>query len=133
MQSVLLEASGDEPDSLFRFLGTEEEELKDVLRLCKVYNGEKDNISKNNFELLMGCYGTHWTHYHFPGAGKAERFIKIGIGTDIMLPKDQYAMDGTLCCYPVEDKHIQNLRTRSQRGTIPKLVDLHVPKGNSIG
>ena len=42
--------SGDEPNSLCHFLGMEEEELKGVLCLCKVYNGEKDNISnpKNN-------------------------------------------------------------------------------------
>jgi hypothetical protein len=43
--------SGDKPNSLCRFLGIGEEELKKSLRLCKIYNGPKDQFSKNNFEM----------------------------------------------------------------------------------
>jgi hypothetical protein len=39
--------TGDEPNSLSKLLGTTEEEMKILLRLCKVY-GLNDNISKNN-------------------------------------------------------------------------------------
>jgi hypothetical protein len=69
--------SGDAPNSLCRFLGMEEEELKVVLRLCKIYN-EKENFSKNNFELLMSQCGCDWTTFRVEG--KVERFIRIGNG-----------------------------------------------------
>jgi hypothetical protein len=45
--------SGDEPNSLCRFLGMEEDELKVILRLCKIYIGEKDNLSKKNLDSFV--------------------------------------------------------------------------------
>jgi hypothetical protein len=113
--------SGDAPNSLCRFLGMEEEKLKNVLRLCKIYVGDKDNFSKNNFEILVLQCETDWTTYRLHG--KAERFIRLGQGgTDVVLPKDQYDSSGVLSYYPVEDEHVRNLRTKSQRGTLHKLL-----------
>jgi hypothetical protein len=44
--------SGEAPNSLCKFLGVEEEELKTILQLCKVYNVDSiDNFSRNNFEI----------------------------------------------------------------------------------
>jgi hypothetical protein len=112
--------SGDAPNSLCRFLGVDEEELKSVLRLCKVYKGEKDNFSKNNFELLVLQCETDWTTYRLNG--KAERFIRLGHGdsSEVVLPKDQYDAIGTLSYYPVEDENVRSLRTKSQR--FPKML-----------
>ena len=56
VNSYFWRLSGDEPNSLCRFLCMEEEELKVILRLCKIYNiynGDKDDFSKNNFKTLM--------------------------------------------------------------------------------
>jgi hypothetical protein len=104
--------SGDEPNSLCRFLGMGEEELKVVLRLCKIYTGEKDNFSKNNFELFVSQCETDWTTYRL--LGKAERFIRLGqLCSEVVLPKDQYNASSSLSYYPVEDEHIRNLRTKS--------------------
>jgi hypothetical protein len=97
----------------------EEEELKNVLRLCKIYVGDKDNFSKNNCEILVLQCETDWTTYRLNG--KAERFIRLGQGgTDVVLPKDQYDSSGVLSYYPVEDEHVRNLRMKSQRGTLHK-------------
>jgi hypothetical protein len=50
VKSYFWRLSGEEPNSLSRFLGIEEKELKSILRLCKIYPGDKDSFSKNNFE-----------------------------------------------------------------------------------
>jgi hypothetical protein len=95
---------GDEPNSLCRFLGIGEEELKKSLRLCKIYNGEKDNFSKNNFEVTMAKAGCDWTTCRLKGT--VQRFIKIGKEGHAVLPKDMYDIDGSLSYYPVEDEHV---------------------------
>jgi hypothetical protein len=111
--------SGDAANSLCRFFGVDEEELKGVLCLCKAYIGEKDNFSKNNFELLVLQCETDWTTYRL--GGKAERYIRLGHGSsEVVLPKDQYDAMGTLSHYPVEDEHVRNLITKSQR--LPKFL-----------
>jgi hypothetical protein len=114
--------SGDEPNSLCRFLGMEEEELKVVLRVCKIYIGEADNISKNNFEMVMGLSQCDFTTFRLNS--KVERFILVGKEGEVMLPKDMYDDNGTLLSYPVEDEHIKNVRTKSQRGSLPNLVNV---------
>jgi hypothetical protein len=54
VQSYYWRLSGDAPNSFCQFLSLEEEELKAILRLCKVYNVESnDSFSKNNFDTLM--------------------------------------------------------------------------------
>jgi hypothetical protein len=113
--------SGEEPNSFCKFLGMDEGELKAVLRLCKIYNGEKDNFSKNNFELLMSQSNCDWTKYRLNA--KVERFIKIGNGGEVTIPKDMYDEDGSLTHYPIEELHVRNMRTKSQKGVLPKLVD----------
>ena len=54
VNSYFWRLSRDAPNSLCRFLCMEEEELKVILRLCKIIIGDKDNFSKNNFEMLAG-------------------------------------------------------------------------------
>jgi hypothetical protein len=54
---------------------------------------------------------------------KVERFIKIGKEGEVVLPKDMYDVDGNLSCYPVVDEHIRSLRTKAQKGALPKLFD----------
>jgi hypothetical protein len=113
--------SGDEGNSLCRFMGIDEMEMKLLLRLCKVYVGEKDNFSKNNFELLMSLCGCDSTTYR--PDGKVERFILIGNSEGkVVLPKDQYDAEGVLQYYPVEDEHFKNIRTKSQKGSLPRLL-----------
>jgi hypothetical protein len=69
--------SGDKPNSLCRFLGMTEDELKIVLRLCKIYIGEKDNFLKNNFELTMSHCGCDWTTCGLDGRWKGSlRLVK---------------------------------------------------------
>jgi hypothetical protein len=114
--------SGDQPNSLCRFLGMDEEELKVVLRLCKIYNGERDNFSKNNFDLLMSQCGYDWTTYRLNQ--KVERFSRIGDVVEIVLPKNMYDLEGNLLHYPIEDQHVRIIRTKSQHGALPKLVDV---------
>jgi hypothetical protein len=122
VKSYFWRLSGDEPNSLCRFLGMEEKELKSILRLCKIYTGEKDNFSKNNFELLMSQCGLDYTTYRL--LSKHERFILIGnVSDELVLPKDMYDTSGALHYYPVEDEHFRNVRTKSQRGSLPKLLD----------
>lgn len=114
--------SGDAPNSLCKFLGMGEEELKVILRLCRIYTGEKDNFSKNNFEMTMSQSLCDWTTFRLNG--KLERYIRIGVGGEITIPKDMYASDGSLSCYPVEDQHVRNIRTKAQKGSLPKLLDV---------
>jgi hypothetical protein len=114
--------SGDEPNSLCRLLGMEEEELKVVLCLCKVYTGDTDNFSKNNFEVLMGLCECDFTTYRINN--KVERFIRVGKEGKVVLPKDMYDEDGKLSHYPIEDEHVKSLRTKSQRGPLPNLVNV---------
>jgi hypothetical protein len=105
---------GDGPNSLSRFLGIDEEDLKVVLWLCKIYVGDKDKFSKNNCKLLVTQCETDWTTYRLQG--KAVMFIRLGQGGGVVLPEDQYDALGNLSYYPVEDEHVRNLRTKSQRG-----------------
>jgi hypothetical protein len=114
--------SGDGPNSLSRFLGMEEEELKGVLRLCKIFVGEKDNFSKNNFEDTMGMCHCEWSYCRLNG--KVERFINIGKEGKVIIPKDMFDGDGKLLHYPIEDEHVRSLRTKSQKGALPKLLDV---------
>ena len=73
--------SGDAPNSVCKFLGVEEAQLKVVIRLCKIYTGKKDNFSKKNFENFMLVLSPRdWTTFRFNG--KVEYFIKIGGGVD---------------------------------------------------
>jgi hypothetical protein len=124
--------SGDEPNSLCRFLGIGEEELKKSLRLCKIYNGEKkDQFSKNNFEVTMAKAGCDWTTCRLNGT--VQRFIKIGKEGHAVVPKDMYDADGSLAFYPVEDQHVRNMRTKSQRGAIAKLVNAANQKASEYG
>ena len=58
--------SGDAPNSVCKFLGVEEAQLKVVLRLCKIYTGKKDNFSKKNFENFMLVLSPRdWTTFQF--------------------------------------------------------------------
>jgi hypothetical protein len=113
--------SGDAPNSLCKFLCMGEEELKVVLRLCKIYIGEKDNFSKNNFPPMMTLCGCDSTTFKLNG--KLERFIKIGEEGESILPKDMFDAGGSLSVYPIEGEHVRRLRTKSQKGPQQKLVD----------
>jgi hypothetical protein len=87
VKSYFWRLSGDGPNSLNRFLGIDEEDLKTILRLCKIYVGDKDKFSKNNFELLVTqCETDWWTTYRLQG--KAVFFIRMGQGGEMVLPKD---------------------------------------------
>jgi hypothetical protein len=118
--------SGDEPNSLCRLLGMEEEELKVVLRVCKVYIGDTDNFSKNNFEQVMALSECDYTTYRINN--RVERFIRVGKEGEVVLPKDMYDEEGKLSYYPVDEEHVKIIRTKSQRGSLPELVNL----GNKI-
>jgi hypothetical protein len=83
--------SGNDANSLCRFLGMEEEKLLVVLRLCKVYIGEKDNFSKNNFESLMSKCCCDWTTFKYKG--RQERYIKIGVELMARLCFQRICMD----------------------------------------
>jgi hypothetical protein len=73
--------SGEGPNSLCKFLGEEEEELKTILQLCKVYNVDSNNnFSRNNLEMLMMMMckpHVDWVPYCHNL--KTERFIRIGL------------------------------------------------------
>jgi hypothetical protein len=56
--------SGDEPNSLCRFLSLDEEGMKGVLRQCRIYSGVNDNFKKKEFENFMSKYSIgEWTTY----------------------------------------------------------------------
>ena len=117
--------SGDEPNSLCKFLCMEEEELKKILRLCQIYIGDKDKFHIKNFESLMEYIHCDYTTIQMNG--KRERFIKLGgdsVGMPVVLPNCMYDSDGSLLHLPVEDVHVRNLRTKSQRGSLPELLDV---------
>ena len=114
--------SGDEPNSLCRFLGMSEEELKTIFRVCKIYDGKKDNFSKNNFERLVSQSDCQFSTTRLKG--KVERFIKIGKEGEFKIPQDMFDKDGNLECPPTENLHIRRLLTKSQRGSLPMLVDV---------
>ena len=115
--------SGDAPNSLCKFLGLSEGELKVILRLCKIYNSaNNDSFSKNNFDLLMLKCSPHLDWVSYKVNMKTERFIKIGSGGEGLRPKDFYGSNGSLALYPVEDEHIPTLRTKSQRSVLMKLL-----------
>jgi hypothetical protein len=112
--------SGDEPNSLCRLLGMEEDELKVIFRLCKIYIGDKNNLSKKNFDFFLDLCGCEHTTFRLKK--QLVWFIKIGKGNQFTLPKDMYDANGCLSCYPVEGEHYTVVRTKSQRGELPMLV-----------
>ena len=59
--------SGNEANSLCRILLLGEEELKVLLRHCRIYQGANDNFSKNHFELLMLACKCEYTSYVLHG------------------------------------------------------------------
>ena len=67
VKTYLWQLSGDQPNSFCRFFDIGEEDLTVVFRLCKIYIGEKDNFSKNNFELTMSQCGCDWPTYRLRG------------------------------------------------------------------
>ena len=122
MNSYFWRLSGDEPNSLCKFLCMPEEDLKVILRLCKIYTGARDNVSKKNFEALMTLLDNDFTRYQMKS--KLELFIKIGKCGKVDTPHEVNNSDGSPKVYPVEGLHFQNLRTKSQRGLLPKLLDV---------
>jgi hypothetical protein len=111
------------PNSLCKFLGVEEEELKTNLRLCKDNNVDSnDNFSRNNFEMLMMVCKPHVDWVPYCHNLKPERFIRIGHGGEGFRPKDFYNSDGNLARYPVADEHIPSLWTKSQQSILTTLL-----------
>ena len=49
------------------------------------------------------------------------------------IPKDMYDSDGNLLLYPVEGVHIVALKTKSQKGDIPKLLTAATNQDDSAG
>jgi hypothetical protein len=73
--------SGDHPNSLCKFLGLEEEELKVILRLCHIYKANSnDAVSKNNFESLMTMCERgptfDWGKYNV-GSNNSSRLVEV--------------------------------------------------------
>jgi hypothetical protein len=111
VKSYFWKLSGDDPNSLCKFLCIGEEDLKTVLRLCKIYIGSNDNFSKNNFENTMTLCGCDWTIFKLNG--KAERFIRIGeqggaailpkMGM-VIFPRILWKMNISGCCGPSPKK-----------------------------
>jgi hypothetical protein len=122
--------TGDESNSLCRFLGIEESELKTLLRLCRVYTGTKDNLSKNNFELFLNRCGAEWTTFKL--LGKMEWFIALGSEGDVVIPKNMYDVDGVLHYAPIDGQHMITMRTKSQKGALPKLLDVATKKDTEV-
>jgi hypothetical protein len=114
--------SGDEPNSLCRLLGMEEEELKVILHLCKIYIGDKDNLLKKNFDSFLNLCCCEHTTYRLKK--QLVWLIKVGNGNSVTVPKDMYDANGCLSYYPIEEEHFRVVRTKSQRGKLPMLVNL---------
>jgi hypothetical protein len=115
--------TGKEPNSLCILLGIEEESLKVILRACKIYIGDADNVSKRSLELLMDQAGLDFTTFRMKGI--FDRFIKLGKKGDLVLPKGMYgSSNGELTHYPVHGQHILSMRTKSQREAIGELLAL---------
>ena len=70
--------------------------------------------------MLMCKPNIDWVTYKYNL--KQERFIKIGHGGEGLRPKDYYDANGCLSLYPVDGEHALNLRTKSQRGVLTKLL-----------
>jgi hypothetical protein len=125
--------SGDAPNSLCKFLALDEHDLKIILPLCKIYNGDSDSFSKNNFDLLMLRCQPHldWAEYRLNR--RPECFIKIGRsgeGGKCKRPKNYYESNGTLLLYPVADKHIPSIRSKLQCSVLTKLLTAAAGGGN---
>jgi hypothetical protein len=123
VNAYLWRLSGDAPNSLCKFLGLEEEELKTILRLCRVYNADNNNsFSKNNFDLLMLICQPYvnWMQYRLNT--RPKRFIRIGHGGEMLRPKDFYDANGSLFVYPVQDKNVPSLQAKLQKSTLMKLL-----------
>jgi hypothetical protein len=54
--------------------------------------------------------------------GRKEKFIRVVLSKDCLLPKNMYSADGELLVYPVEGQHTTWVTTKSQQGSIPKLL-----------
>jgi hypothetical protein len=118
--------SGNEANSLCRILLLGEEELKVLLRHCRIYQGANDNFSKNHFELLMLACKCEYTLYFIKKT--REWFIEIGgHGEKAIVPKLIYNGDGRLNLVPVVGVHYILPRvvraTKSAPGaSIPRLL-----------
>jgi hypothetical protein len=49
-----------------------------------------------------------------------------------VLPKNMYDLEGNLCHYPIEDQHVRALRTKAQRGSLPKLVEAGTQQASQV-
>ena len=123
VNSYFWRLSGDEPNSLCKLLSIQEEELTVILQLCQIYRGQNNNFNKTKFEefmlMLAPC---RWTKVRIKKSN--EHFILIGDhGTECDLPKMLYNGEGELTSPPVPDVHFRTLRTKLQKGSIPRLLD----------
>ena len=124
VNSYFWRLSGDEPNSLCKLLSIQEEELTVILQLCQIYRGQNNNFNKTKFEefmlMLAPC---RWTKVRIKKSN--EHFILIGDhGTECDLPRMLYNGEGELLSPPVPDVHFGTLRTKLQKGSIPRLLDL---------
>jgi hypothetical protein len=97
-QQYFWRLSGEKPNSLCKFLGRNEEDVKAVLRMCFIYRGPLDKINRKNFENLMSICGCQSTKYNM------EYDIAIGEGVGRISRKNYYP-DGKLHFFPTPDIH----------------------------
>jgi len=122
---------GDEPNCLCRFLDMPWEDLRSILRKCRVLYGENDSFRTIKFEELMGRIGCEWSLYR--PSHKIDQFLRLGDQNTpdaVHVPKDMYS-GGLLKQWPVSGVHMPNIRTKGCKRLANNLVSLCVDPATS--
>lgn len=104
--SCFWKLSGDDPNSLSRFLGLTWSELREILVLCAVCKHSTWFMDRNNLATLFrdrcGFKCTLCKHQEL----KAEWFVKVGKGKEVTTPQENHDAKGELMELPMVGDHV---------------------------
>ena len=115
---------GDEPNSLCHLLDISADDMRLILRKCRVLYGPHDSFRTSSFEEMMSRVKLDYTQCR--PHGKPEHFVKIGTlskSTEAMsVPKEMYSVGGVLEKVPVTSVHLPGIRTKPTRSLTASIL-----------
>ena len=121
---------GDDANSLSQFIDVSDEEMRLILRKCRILYGPADSLRTSEFEKLMTKIGCHYTTYR--PSKRPEYFLKIGDRIDdvdaLEKPKAAYSVGGVLENIPLLGVHLPGVRTKISRRLVARLIEAAAEK-----
>jgi len=120
---------GDDPNSISQLLDTKGEDMRLVLRKCRVLYGPKDSFRTSEFEDMAKRIGFDWNIYR--PHGKPIYFLQVGdqkqSNDAINKPKEMYSIGGVLEYFPMRGVHMPGIRTKGSRRLAADIVMMSSP------